>query len=269
VRGVDAIMAARRADSFAKRSIKASSKQHALRRAVSMLDLTTLEGKDTPEKVRALCRKAMRPVDAPANTRAIDPPVPHVAAVCVYPTMVPAAKEALAGSGVNVAAVATGFPSAQYPLDVRLRDCADAIAADDVAPVLAAGGSLAVAVVTDAAAGRTATGGPTPVEQALAALRLEADVRPLALVPDRAEDLAPFGALLLDDPPGLGPEVRRALGAWLEKGGVALAALGPAAASAPLGATLEPFVVGAVRWGPSRLAIRWVASARSCGCCTP
>ena len=141
MRGVDAIMAARRAESFAKRSIKASSKQHALRRAVSMLDLTTLEGKDTPEKVRALCRKAMRPVDAPANAPAIDPPVPHVAAVCVYPTMVPAAKEALAGSGVNVAAVATGFPSAQYPLDVRLRDCADAIAAgaDEVDMVISRG----------------------------------------------------------------------------------------------------------------------------------
>ena len=65
--GVDAIMAARRADSFAKRSIKGSSKQHALRLAISMLDLTTLEGKDTPGKVRALCRKAIAPVDVPAG----------------------------------------------------------------------------------------------------------------------------------------------------------------------------------------------------------
>ena len=129
MRGVDAIMAARRADSFTKRSIKASSKQHALRCAVSMLDLTTLEGKDTPEKVRALCRKAIQPVDVPAGRPTLEWPAPHVAAVCVYPMLVPTAKEALAGSGVNVAAVATGFPSGQYPLDIRLRDCVDAIAA--------------------------------------------------------------------------------------------------------------------------------------------
>jgi deoxyribose-phosphate aldolase len=141
MRAVDAIMAARRADSFAKRSIKGSSKQHALRRAVSMLDLTTLEGKDTEGKVLGLCRKAMSPVDIPAGRPPLDPPVPHVAAVCVYPTMVPVAKEALAGSGVNVAAVATGFPSGQYPLEVRLRDCADAIAAgaDEIDMVISRG----------------------------------------------------------------------------------------------------------------------------------
>jgi deoxyribose-phosphate aldolase len=141
MRAVDAIMAARRADSFAKRSIKGSSKQHALRRAVSMLDLTTLEGKDTEGKVLGLCRKAISPVDVPAGRPPLEPPVPHVAAVCVYPTMVPVAKEALAGSGVNVAAVATGFPSGQYPLDVRLRDCADAIAAgaDEIDMVISRG----------------------------------------------------------------------------------------------------------------------------------
>jgi deoxyribose-phosphate aldolase len=139
--GVDAIMAARRAESFAKRSIKSTSKQHALRRAVSMLDLTTLEGKDTPEKVRGLCRKAIVPVEVPAGRLALDPPVPSVAAVCVYPTMVPVAREALAGSGVHVAAVATGFPSAQYPLDIRLQDCADAIAAgaDEIDMVISRG----------------------------------------------------------------------------------------------------------------------------------
>jgi len=145
MRAVDAIMAARRAESFTKRSIKASSKQHALRTAMSMLDLTTLEGKDTPEKVRGLCRKAMHPLDLPAGRPALDPPVPHVAAVCVYPTMVPVARECLAGSGVKVAAVATGFPSAQYPLDVRLRDCADAIAAgaDEIDMVISRGLFLA------------------------------------------------------------------------------------------------------------------------------
>ena len=141
MRGVDAIMAARRADAFAKRSIKSASKRQALRCAMSMLDLTTLEGKDTPEKVRGLCRKALHPVDLPPGAPPLDPPSPPVAAVCVYPTMVPVAKEALAGSGVKVAAVATGFPSAQYPLDVRLRDCADAIAAgaDEVDMVISRG----------------------------------------------------------------------------------------------------------------------------------
>jgi deoxyribose-phosphate aldolase len=141
MRGVDAIMAARRAEAFAKRSIKSASKGQALRLAMSMLDLTTLEGKDTPEKVRGLCRKALHPVDLPPGAPPLDPPSPPVAAVCVYPTMVPVAKEALAGSGVKVAAVATGFPSAQYPLDVRLRDCADAIAAgaDEVDMVISRG----------------------------------------------------------------------------------------------------------------------------------
>ena len=141
MRGVDAIMAARRADAFAKRSIKSSSKRQALRLAMSMLDLTTLEGKDTAEKVRGLCRKAMHPLDLPPGVTPPEPPVPPVAAVCVYPTLVPVAKEALAGSAVRVAAVATGFPSAQYPLEVRLRDCADAIAAgaDEVDMVISRG----------------------------------------------------------------------------------------------------------------------------------
>ena len=110
-----------------------------------MLDLTTLEGKDTPEKVRALCRKAIQPVDIPAGRPALEWPAPHVAAVCVYPMLVPTAKEALAGSGVNVAAVATGFPSGQYPLDIRLRDCVDAIAAgaDEIDMVISRGLFLA------------------------------------------------------------------------------------------------------------------------------
>lgn len=145
MRAVDAIMAARRAESFTKRSIKAASKQQALRCAMSMLDLTTLEGKDTPEKVRGLCRKAVRPVDVPPGHASPQPPVPSVAAVCVYPTMVPVAREALDGTGVKVAAVATGFPSAQYPLDLRLRDCADAIAAgaDEIDMVISRGAFLA------------------------------------------------------------------------------------------------------------------------------
>ncbi|MBL9141592.1 MAG: deoxyribose-phosphate aldolase [Phycisphaerae bacterium] len=135
-RAVDAVMAARRAESFAKRSIKGASKAQALRMAMGMLDLTTLEGKDTPEKVRALCRKAIQPVGLP---------VPSVAAVCVYPTMIAVARDALAGTGVKVAAVATGFPSAQYPLDVRLRDCRAAVelGADEIDMVISRGLFLA------------------------------------------------------------------------------------------------------------------------------
>ncbi len=133
-------MAARRAESFGKRSIKSASKASALRLAMSMLDLTTLEGKDTPEKIRALCRKAQQPC-----TQVAGEPVPHVAAVCVYPTMISVAREALAGSAVKVAAVATGFPSGQFPLDVRLRDCQEAVAAgaDEIDMVISRGLFLA------------------------------------------------------------------------------------------------------------------------------
>ena len=88
---VDAVMLARRAASFTRRSIKAESKNMALRLAVSMVDLTTLEGADSPELARALCRKAINPAPSP-----IDPPVPSVAAVCVYPRLVPIVREALA-----------------------------------------------------------------------------------------------------------------------------------------------------------------------------
>ena len=87
---VDSIMLEQRAAMFAKRSIKTASKTVGLRLAMSMLDLTTLEGKDSPEKVRSLCRKALRPHD-----EAMDPPIPSVAAVCVYPAMVPTAREIL------------------------------------------------------------------------------------------------------------------------------------------------------------------------------
>lgn len=118
-------MADARAASFAKRSIKADAKRWALRTALSMLDLTTLEGKDTPEKVRALCRKAISPGSGVVALR--ETTLPPMAAVCVYPTMVRVACQALEGTPVVVAAVATGFPSGQYPLAVRLQDVQRAI----------------------------------------------------------------------------------------------------------------------------------------------
>ncbi len=134
---VDRVMADQRAASFATRSIKDASKVHALTLALSMVDLTTLEGADSHGKVRALCRKGITP-DPSA------PELPSVAAICVYPEMVPVAKEELAGSTVKVAAVATGFPSGQYPLEVRLEDTKRAIdaGADEIDMVISRGAFL-------------------------------------------------------------------------------------------------------------------------------
>ena len=123
---IDAVMVRRRVAQFTSRSIKTSMKASGLRLAMRMVDLTTLEGKDSPEKVRALCAKAMHPAGGSGSMRV---PVPPVAAVCVYPTLVGVAREALAGSEVRVAAVASGFPSGQYPLEIRLRDVHDAVKA--------------------------------------------------------------------------------------------------------------------------------------------
>lgn len=139
---VDAVMADRRAKSFTTRSIKKESKMGALEMAVSMIDLTTLEGADSPEKVRSLCVKAKRPWERDEEVlgRRIGP----VAAVCVYPSMVPHAREHLDGSGVKVASVATGFPSGQYPLDIRVRDVERAVedGADEIDMVINRGAFL-------------------------------------------------------------------------------------------------------------------------------
>lgn len=120
--GVDQVGAEGRAASLATRSIKAASKLWAIDTVISMLDLTTLEGADTPAKVTSLCGKARRPDPS-------DPSVPAVAAVCIYPDLVPAAKVALAGSPVKTAAVATAFPSGRASLAVKLADVADAVSA--------------------------------------------------------------------------------------------------------------------------------------------
>ncbi len=139
---VDAIAADRRAKSFTTRSIKRESKMDALRLALSMVDLTTLEGADSPEKVRSLCRKAVRPFER--DEELLGERLPHVAAVCVYPAMVPHVAEQLKGTGVNVASVATGFPSGQYPLSVRITDTEKAVAdgADEIDMVINRGAFL-------------------------------------------------------------------------------------------------------------------------------
>src|SRR4029450_8136923 len=135
---VDEVGATERAAALAKRSIKKDTKVAALRLAVAVMDLTTLEGSDTAGKVRALRPKPPRPPPS-------GPAVPPVAAVCVYPSLVATAKEALAGSGVKVASVATAFPSGQASLAVRLADVAEAVdaGADEVDMVINRGAFLA------------------------------------------------------------------------------------------------------------------------------
>jgi len=119
---VDQVGTEERAATFTKRSIKGEAKGTGLRLAVSMMDLTTLEGADTKGKVSQLCRKARQPMASRYGC-------PPCAAICVYPNLVAHAVAELEGSGIAVASVATGFPSGQYPLAIRLDDVRDAVGA--------------------------------------------------------------------------------------------------------------------------------------------
>jgi deoxyribose-phosphate aldolase len=119
---VDRVGIEERAAVLGRRSIKTTAKQEGIRLAVSMLDLTTLEGADTPGKVRHLCAKAV----CPAPTM---PEIPSCAAVCVYPSLAGVAREALENTGVRTASVATAFPSGQASLEVKLHDTEGALAA--------------------------------------------------------------------------------------------------------------------------------------------
>jgi deoxyribose-phosphate aldolase len=134
---IDAVALEERAASLAKRSIKKDAKLWALELAIRTTDLTTLEGADTPGKVAALSSKAIRPDPS-------DPTVPSVAAVCVYPNLVPTAKQRLRGTGINVAAVATGFPSGQYPTEIKVADVRSAVelGADEIDMVIDRGAFL-------------------------------------------------------------------------------------------------------------------------------
>ncbi len=138
VTAVDQVGVEERVDALKKRSIKAASKMWALDLTIRMIDLTTLEGKDTPGKIRALCAKAIQPLPGDAS-------IPHVAAICVYPALVAEAKAALGASGVRVASVATGFPSGQTFLDLKLAETRQAIdaGADEIDMVIDRGAFLA------------------------------------------------------------------------------------------------------------------------------
>ncbi len=135
--GVDQVGAEQRAAGLGTRSIKTSAKEFAIDLAIRMVDLTTLEGADTPGKVRALATKAMHPDPA-------DPTCPSAAAVCVYPDMVPFAKETLGSSGVHIASVATAFPSGRAAMDIKLADVKDAVdaGADEIDMVIDRGAFL-------------------------------------------------------------------------------------------------------------------------------
>lgn len=135
--GVDQVGADSRSAMLSTRSIKAASKERAIDLAIAMVDLTTLEGMDTPGKVRALCAKALRPDPT-------DPTTPHVAAVCVYGDMAGIARESV-GDTLHVAAVATSFPSGRASLTVKLADTCDAVAngADEIDMVIDRGAFLA------------------------------------------------------------------------------------------------------------------------------
>jgi len=134
---VDEVALEERAASLAKRSIKRDAKVFALELAIRTIDLTTLEGADTPGKVAALCSKALRPDPS-------DPSIPSCAAVCVYPNLVPTARERLEGTGVRIASVATGFPSGQYPTAIKVADVRSAVelGADEIDMVIDRGAFL-------------------------------------------------------------------------------------------------------------------------------
>jgi deoxyribose-phosphate aldolase len=137
VGGVDQVGIEERTASLQRRSIKRESKLWALDLAVRMMDLTTLEGKDTEGKVRAICAKGIRPDPS-------DPTIPSVAAICIYPAHIPVAKHALEGTSVRIASVATGFPSGQTYSDVKILETRQAVeaGADEIDMVIDRGAFL-------------------------------------------------------------------------------------------------------------------------------
>ncbi len=170
VGGVDEVGVNERVGTLRTRSIKKASKVWALETAIRMMDLTTLEGKDTPGKVRGLCAKAIRPDPT-------DPSIPSVAAVCVYPALVPVARHALAGTGIHVASVSTGFPSGQTFTDIKLAETRAAVeaGADEIDMVIDRGAFLSgdYATVFDEIVAVKAASGPAHLKVILETGELE------------------------------------------------------------------------------------------------
>ncbi|HXG57182.1 MAG TPA: deoxyribose-phosphate aldolase [Vicinamibacterales bacterium] len=181
---VDQVGVEERAAKFATRSIKNNSKLWGLKTAVSMVDLTTLEGKDTPGKVTSLCQKARTPGD--------DPELPPVAAVCIYPAFVQQAHRLLAGTSIKVASVATSFPSGQTPLRLRLQEVRQAVAdgADEIDMVINRGLFLAgeFSAVSDEIAAVVQTCGDSKLKVILEVSELETydNVRAASFIAMRA-----------------------------------------------------------------------------------
>ena len=127
---IDTVGVNERAQFFTKRSIKNQSKLDVLYEIIKMIDLTTLEGSDTPQKVNQLCQKAKQPLPSYIfEEMGLNdlPSIPSTAAVCVYPSLVPVAKKALEGTDINIASVATSFPSGQVPMDIKTQDVSRAV----------------------------------------------------------------------------------------------------------------------------------------------
>jgi deoxyribose-phosphate aldolase len=145
---VDQVGAEERAAFFTKRSIKKSSKLDALYTIITMMDLTTLEGSDTPGRVQQLCAKAKYPVSPGLYELLIKDyqvrPMPSVAAICVYPNMVPVAVKALMGTNIHIASVATAFPAGQLPIEIKIADVKAAVSygADEIDMVINRGAFL-------------------------------------------------------------------------------------------------------------------------------
>ncbi|MEZ4314482.1 MAG: VWA domain-containing protein, partial [Polyangiaceae bacterium] len=232
-------------------------------------DCAVVRGERTGDRVRArvVCTPVLTASPAPEDSAA------PTGALSAAPSAAPAPQRAegpSAGRSVQVRAgdkvlrsiplapaIRTDEISLDLPADAPAEGLTvaltgtDAIAEDDEAPVSALGAKLKVALVNDTASVQVETGGAPPVEQALSALSLDAETRPIPTIPDHAEELSGYGALLIDDAPGLTPEMRRAVAQWVEKGGVVFLTLGPKAAAAPLGASFDPLVPGVLRWSDS------------------
>ncbi|HEX6273561.1 MAG TPA: VWA domain-containing protein, partial [Polyangiaceae bacterium] len=196
---------------------------------------------------RAEAARGRRVEVAPLAGSGVDPAAERRAATDAPRSSDKALADAPLDARAGVQSVTLAAPAKERMLAVRLTGT-DSLGHDDVAPVSPDESALGVAVIADAARSGVATGGATPLEQALVALEADLAQRPLAVLPDEASELDAFGLILLDDPRGLGPEVRAGLSGFVERGGVAVALLGPSVESVEIGATLEPFAFGAARW---------------------